>query len=80
MSKKLEGKIALTTGGSRGIGAGIAERLAADRASALLGTLHAFVYGWAIADALQLARCRHGELGIEMLRMQVGIHSLDDPR
>jgi 3-oxoacyl-[acyl-carrier protein] reductase len=33
MSKKLEGKVALATGGSRGTGAAIAKRLAADGAA-----------------------------------------------
>src|ERR1700678_884167 len=36
MSNKLEGKIALITGGSRGIGAAIAKRLAADAAASVV--------------------------------------------
>jgi 3-oxoacyl-[acyl-carrier protein] reductase len=49
-AKNLKGKIGLVTGGSKGIGAGIVRRLAADGASI------AFTYSRSEAKALQLVR------------------------
>ena len=49
-AKSFKGKVALVTGGSRGIGAGIVRRLASDGASV------AFTYSNSEEKALQLVR------------------------
>jgi 3-oxoacyl-[acyl-carrier protein] reductase len=49
-TKSLKGKVALVTGGSKGIGAGIVRRLAAD------GAAVAFTYWSSEEEALQLVR------------------------
>src|SRR5260370_9089377 len=49
-AKSVKGKVALVTGGSRGIGAGIVRRLAADGASV------AFTYSSSPEKALELVR------------------------
>jgi 3-oxoacyl-[acyl-carrier protein] reductase len=52
MSKKLEGKIALVTGGSRGIGAGIAKRLAKDGANVAITYAKDCKAASAVVDAI----------------------------